>query len=364
MSALMLLFSFVLFDAEFVKTLLDCDEAAWQKLGDETIPPKNDVETFAELADKLARFVPKSLLKENAEYLKGRIVAVEKYEGKVPVFRLDIESAIIFSPSVPEAWKQGDRIAAFGVYIKSYNTSIFVAPAIEWYPDTWLGNLGFDVGSFDRVPVSRVIEAEQNDEETNRRLFKFTELDNAPFYGLLRAVSATPDGYLEESAKKQHAETPFSVTDLFNHPAETRGKPVLLSGTAKRIVPTPVTDSEMLSLFGIDHYYQIYLFTEQSQGNPIVVCVHSLPEGMPMGDADDFAEQITVAAVPYKLWIYETQEGQHYAPVLIGRSPVWHPKLAEQRQAPEWVQTMSVTLFFTLALIWFACRFWARRSSI
>ena len=363
MSAVLFLFSFILFDAEFVKTLLDGDEAAWQRLGDETIPPENDVKTFAELADKLNRFVPRSLLKENAEYLEGKIVSVEKYDGRISVYRLVMESAIIFSSSVPVAWKQNDRIAAFGVYIKSYkDTPVFIAPAIEWYPDTWLGNLGFDVGSFDKVPVSRVVDeaVEQNDDEMNLRLFKFTEADNEPFYGLLWAVSATPEGWLEEEAKKLHAEMPFTVTDLFNRPAETRGKPVLLSGTAKRIVLTPVQDSEVQSLFDIDHYYQIYLFTEQSQGNPIVVCVRSLPEGMPMGDADGFAEQITVAAVPYKLWIYEMQTGQHYAPVLVGRSPVWHPQSAEKRPPSKWVQTTSFTLFFALVLIWFACRFWTR----
>ena len=377
MFVFLILFSSVLFDAEFIKTLLDCDEAAWQRLGDETIPPEQDVETFAELADKLTRFVPRSFLKEHVTdiqppnrgevlYLEGRIVLSEKYEGKIPAYLCkiilgDVTEAVIFTPSVPQGWKQNDRIAAFGVYIKSYNnTPVFVSPAIQWFPDTWLGNLGFDVGSLDQVPVSRVIDEEvkQNDDETNRRLFKFTESDSEPFYGLLQAISATPDGWLEEEAKKHHAETPFTVTDLFNRPHETRGKPVLLSGTAKRIVPTPVTDNEVLSLFGIDHYYQIYLFTEQSRGNPIVVCVHSLPKGIPAGNTNDFAEQITVAAIPYKLWVYETPTGPHYAPVLVGRSPTWHPKLAGSRPIPESATTFSFTLFFALILIWFGCRYW------
>jgi hypothetical protein len=412
---ILFLFSFVLVAAEFVKTLLDIDESAWQQLGDETVPPEKDWETLANLAGKLARWVPRSFLKEHISdtlppqrgeivRLEGTIYSVTKYDGKVPVYccRMDLHNggaiwhADIFTPSIPQAWKQQEwnqnnlviheRIAAYGVYIKSYFggckisgalpqppytgtlgfepgiSPVFVTPAIEWYPDTWLGNLGFDVSAFDHVPVSRVItEAlEQNDEETNRRTFKFTESDRDAFYGLLRAVSATSAGWLEQEAEKQQTEMPISVTDLFNHPSETRGKPVLLRGTAKRIVPTPVTDSEVPSLFGIDHYYQIYFFTEQSQGNPIVVCVHSLPEGMPTGEADDFSEAVTVAAIPYKLWVYETSAGRHDAPVLVGRSPVWHPKPAEQRLPPKLVTTISFAVFFTLVLIWFACRYWSK----
>ena len=372
------LISFVLFDSGFVKVLLDGNESAWQRLNDETIPPEQDLETFAELANKLARFVPRRSLKENVSgslspqhgevvRLGGRISSVTKYDA---VYRCEMEldsgrAVEVFVPFIPQAWEhhspQQERAAAFAVYVKSYkNIMVFAAPAIEWYPDTWLGNLGFDVASFDQVPVSRITELEHHDEETNRRMFKFTESDAQPFYGLLRAVSATPEGWLEEEAKKQQAAEPISVTDLFNRPNETRGKPVLLRGTVKRIVPTPVTDSEVQSLFGIDHYYQVYLFVNESRGNPIVVCVRSLPAGMPTGDGGDFSEAVTAAAVPYKLWIYETAEEPHYAPLLIGRSLTWHPSPSERQKVPAGFATFSFAVFFTLAILWFACRFWAR----
>jgi len=374
MSILLFFLSFSLLDAEFVQTLLADNESAWQRLGDETIPPEQDLATFADLTNRLARWVPRSFLKENAATLEGNITFATKYNERTPLYRCkmilkDGTVADVFTPSIPSAWKQDvpiqERVVVFGVYVKVYDDSpIFTVPAIQWYPDTWLGDLGFDVASFDQVPVSRVVEdeLEKHDEEMIRLMFKFTEADREPFYGLLRAVSETPAGWLEEEAKKHHAETPFGVADLFNRPHETRGKPILFRGTAKRIVPTPVTDDEARALFGVDHYYQIYLFTEQSQGNPIVVCVRSLPEGMPVGDGDDFLEPITVAAVPYKLWIYETSTGPHYAPILIGREPVWHPLPTQHRLPPESVQAFSFTVFFTLVLIWFACRWWGRSN--
>ena len=389
MTALLLFFTFVLFDAEFVKTLLDLNEAAWQSLGDETVPPEQDLATLTDLTEKLAQWVPKSFLQEHVTEalppnrgetirLKGHVVFVKKYAVKA--FAAKNQNAVycctmilsggttveIFCSAIPQTWKQDLPIqecaAAWGVYVKSYvTTPVFAAPAIEWYPDTWLGNLGFNVASLDQIPVCRVTKKDQNDDETNRLAFKFTEADQEPFYGLLRAVSATAEGWLEKEAKKQYAETPYAVTDLFNRPGETRGKPILLRGTAKRIIQSSVTNSEVHAMFGIDHYYQIYLFTNQSQGNPIVVCVHSLPEGMPVGDAADFSVPMTVAAIPYKLWIYETSQGLHYAPILVGRSPVGLPVPA-RHPLPETFTTISFAAFFTLALIWYGCRLWVRQK--
>ncbi|MCL2005667.1 MAG: hypothetical protein FWG73_05825 [Planctomycetaceae bacterium] len=365
MPILFILLSFALFDAEFVKLLLDSDDAAWQQLADESIPPEQNTEILADLTHKLAHWIPKSILIEHAVRLEGDVVFATKYDNVYHCKMLlhNGQTVDVFVPALPQAWPialpMQERAAAFGIYIKSHHGNpIFAAPAIEWLPDSWLGNLGFNVALLDHVPVSRVIELEQNDDETNRRMFHFTEADAMPFYALLQAISATPEGWLEEEAKKQQAEMPFGPVDLFNRPNETRGKPILLHGTAKRIIPTPVLDREVQALFGIEHYYQIYLFTDGSRGNPIVVCVRSLPDGMPTGDSNHFAETITVAAVPYKLWIYEAQGESHYAPVLIGREPIWHPKAG--RSFSESMAGFSFSAFLVLACIWFACRLWAR----
>lgn len=369
---------FVVFDEKFVQTLLDIEETEWQKLDDQTIPPEQDLETLAKLADRLAHWVPQSFLKKNlsetslpirgtATLLQGDVVLVKQYDALYHcTIKLQNETiAEVFTSSIPKVWKREtpirERAAAFGVHVKTYNQiPIYAAPAMQWYPDTWLGNLGFNVASFDQVPIGRVTELEQHDEETNRRMFKFTESDREPFYGLLRVISAAPAGGIEEEAAKLQEKTPLDIADLFNRPQETRGKPVFLKGTVKRVVPTPVTDSEVVALFGIHHYYQLYLFPEQSQGNPLVICVCSLPEGMPVGETADFSETISVAAVPYKLWIYETREKPHYAPVLIAQSVTWHPQSVVQQHIPESFTFFSFSVFFALVLFWFACRLWRR----
>jgi len=104
------------------------------------------------------------------------------------------------------------------------------------------------------------------------------------------------------------------------------------------VLRIPVTDPDIRQRFGIDHYYNIYLFTEDSQSNPVVFCVRELPPGMPTGDAPQYAEYVEVAGFFFKTWAYrvpsialgpDSPEGgrrMQLAPLLIGARPVWFPR--------------------------------------
>ena len=375
MSIVFILFSLIVCDTDFAKLLLGYDENDWQPLLDTDTPSVHDIETFSLLAHRLAHWIPGSFLQSNTRRLEGKIISVTKLRN---IYRckmiLDEQSVDIFVPAIPADWPldwqlgkpMNERAAAFGVYIKTHHDiPVFVAPAIEWFPDSYLGHRGFNAASFDGVPIRRVVEIESHDDETNYRTFAFTESDIAPFYGLLRAMSAVNKnnfvcGSLSQTA--MDAKETVRIIDLFNRPEETRGIPILLHGTAKRIIPTPVVDSEVHTLFGIKHYYQIYLYPEESRGNPIVVCVPSLPVGMPTGDERDFSEVVSITAVLYKLWIYNTSSGRHYAPVLIGQTPVWHPDNTDYNTSGTRIfSSISFTVFLVLVLIWFACRVYVRR---
>ncbi|MDR1140300.1 MAG: hypothetical protein LBL62_01315 [Planctomycetaceae bacterium] len=356
--------------------------------------------------------------------LKGHVVLVreiplnpaERKRFRIPtIFRcrfcVDEEHfADILTAFVPAAWKRNEpikeRSTVTGIYIKRlalnepiseklpFNESIFnestfkesdfvpflVAPRFQWFPDTFLGNFGFDVGSFDQVPPLRITDLKKKQfevvpslrilgrNEIIHRAFKFTEADREPFYGLLQAVSQIPPNRIRQEARRileKEGKHKNSVTELFNNPAGTRGKPVLLHGVAKQVLLTLVEDKEVEILFGVKKYYQIYFYTNDSQGNPLVICVPSLPEGMPVGASPDYAEKITIAAIPYKLWVYETSaklEGgngykPNYAPLLIGKSPVWHPKKQSAKppvntKTQNTKTTISLTLFVLLLLTW------------
>ncbi|MCL2743729.1 MAG: hypothetical protein FWE67_07755, partial [Planctomycetaceae bacterium] len=303
------------------------------------------------------------------------------------------------------------RVAVTGIYIKRLYTDdkevkddsplipLLVSTRLEWFPDNYLGSLGMDFGTFEQVPVLSITDMKEKNlknipfslsllsrGELIRRAFKFTAADKEPFYGMLRAAKNTPKGRIEQEARNELQQNPkmqqtkrnlTSAVLLFNKPAEMQGKPVLLTGTAKRVMLTLVEDEEVKKLYGIDRYYQIYLFTEDSQSNPLVVCTTSLPEGMPVGSAPDYAEIISVGAFPYKLWVYETSkkleedENQQdsykrgYAPMLVGRCPVWHSKpkedAAKKKQfgesLPNEVKSgITVTLFVALLCVWIFLR--------
>jgi hypothetical protein len=339
--------------------------------------------------------------------------------------------AEILTAFVPAAWKRNEpiseRSAVTGIYLKrlvsgnviadpianpitdpiadqlefhkfSSNESDFipfiVASRVQWFPETFLGDIGFDVGSFDQVPAFRIADLKKQKQfdvvpslqflsrnEIIHRAFKLTESDREPFYGLLQAALQTTPNQIRQEAHRileQEGEKKMSAIELFNNPKGMRGKPVLLHGIAKQVLPTLVEDKEVNILFGIKKYYQIYFYTNDSQGNPLVACVTSLPDGMPVGSSPDYAEKITIAAIPYKLWVYESSaklEGgngykPNYAPLLIGKSLSWHqekksPKTSTvNNEIQNTRTTISITLFFLLLLIWFIIKRFQNKRTI
>lgn len=341
-------------------------------------------EDFAEI---LTAFVP-SEWKRN-ESVRYRAAVTGIFTKRVPMPDAHGEAAKVAQAGDTPA----DGTPDFGIFDTRTNfVPLLVAPRIQWFPDSFLGDLGMDVGSLEQVPALKISDLRKSSldvpstlallgrDEILRRAFKLTEADREPFYGLLKAASLTPPGRIEREAREElerSGRKTFAVAPLFNDPAGMRGKPVLLHGVAKQVFPTLVEDREVRARYGIEKYYQIYFFTDDSQGNPLVACVTSLPEGMPHGASPDYAERITIAAFPYKLWVYMTSDkpasgDEHkpgYAPLLIGRAPIWHPKDAAPPLVPEGLfadskTSVSLVIFAILILVWiFFRRYKTRRSS-
>ena len=314
----------------------------------------------------------------------------------------------LLTPTVPVAWKRNEPIrenaAAVGIYIKRLPSSetpgdyggvppsspapydlfddpptpLFVIPDIEWYPDTLPGNLGMNVAALDRIPVLRIADLKKKTldvaeplrllsrSEIVRRAFKFTEADREPFYGLLKATKN-----LAGTPAPLGTVTLSSAVPLFTEPDKHRNELIQLHGTAKRVIPTLVEDKEVQELYGITKYYQIYFYTKDSQGNPLVACATQLPKGMPVGSDADYSEQISITGFFYKLWVYDSsaviekegKEGEFhkptFAPLLIGRKPDWYPAkhIAKAPDGGHWTTTLSFTTFGCLAVLWYVlCR--------
>ncbi|NIL99339.1 MAG: hypothetical protein GTO53_14660 [Planctomycetales bacterium] len=151
-----------------------------------------------------------------------------------------------------------------------------------------------------------------------------------------------------DHANKQRAHEFFP---LLHDPSSHVGTLKMYRGTAHRIVPVRIQDREIVQRFGIRKYYQIDMMVKlegklkiikahADKGaageeevdrvtwtHPATVCVLELPEGMPTGD--NVHEDLRVAGFFLKHWAFETEQladGQprrRYAPLLIGRRPIW-----------------------------------------
>jgi len=273
--------------------------------------------------------------------------------------------ATVYAITVPHQWAEGagdldQPISFVGFFIKTASESeddpqpVFVTRRLAWHPATTLGKLGMDVGLFDTVSDHSPIKASERE----------------AFYQLLAAAGRAEIGQLDRLTQDD-----YSVEPLFNAPELQRGRLVGLSGVARRITKVVVDDPDIVERFGIDHYYEVGVFTDDSQGNPVIFCVRELPEGMPTGDR--ISEAVRIPAFFLKTWTFETAqlnqkaaeqaaEGQprqrlkQVAPLLIGKSLHWQTAPVA---APPGISGWVAGSLFLLALagVWFGA--WRRHKA-
>ena len=325
-------------------------------------------------------------------HVSGRVVRVEPREPDAEAAeRLDMdrfyrcefvlgqppERAVVFSRTIPEAWKVGEKIAeqggAFGYFLKlasdesGREVPTFVARRIAWYPPTPLGRLGMDCGLLDDVRMGTPGEEGSDSPLAVARndpaRLRITAADRECFYQMLAVVDRAAPGELLHLASEEiesRGEEHFPVEPLFHRPGQQQGRLMAFSGSVRRLLRVRVSDEDILSRFGIDHYYQLYLFTDDSQGNPLVFCVRRLPPGMPTGDGADFGERVTVAGFFLKTWAYRIERPRdvaksdveyQFAPLLIGKEPVWH-RIEPAPKSPFAGLTAGLAVLLVLLVVW------------
>lgn len=329
--------------------------------------------------------------------LKGRVVLAEPYrlsdrqDGTVEFASIwrcrmlldnDERPVDVFTAQIPKAWEAGEAIdersGAEAFFLKTSRLdgdgpeAFFLTDRMAWYPPTYLGRLGMDVGLLDDVPVEappkRNPDGTTPEIDWTSRLL--TESDHECFYQMLNAVDSAKDGQLSRWAEEELARakrTSFSVVPLFNEPQTQQGRLVEFKGVARRIIPVRVGESEISDRFGIEEYYQVYLFTDDSQDNPLVFCLRELPEGLPEGDGPGFGEELRVAGFFFKTWSYPTsaeapdgKPQRQLAPLLIGKGAVWYPVQAPSDLSPMERLVGTALLILVLGVVWFIFRRFSR----
>jgi hypothetical protein len=249
--------------------------------------------------------------------------------GLQEIYECDVElekgrSAIVYTLEIPKAWRLdqdlNEPVAGLGVFLKLGSpppeaVPLLACARLTWHPATLLGRLGMDVGLLDRIEQKRRLGAEERE----------------AFYGLLAAVGRSSQRELCAAAENQAVDQDQTIIDLFQEPQRHVGQVVRLRATARRAVRIEVNEAELQSQYGLDHYYEVELVLHVANLaphlNPVVVvlCLRELPSGMSTGG--DLRQAVSVCAVFFKLWAYESQyanqagaDMRQIAPLLIGRT--------------------------------------------
>jgi len=393
---------------------MDLDDSHFDNVRDHEPVGEVDEELILKLIDRLRQFRLEDLerwahtafpLQEVWEqpdeyrgqifWMAGRLIGLERFElpeemamrfGMTAYYRCTIRGSgnrgvvQVYTRRLPDAWKKvlaagetfDERVTLYGCFMKFAGPTleearpVFVARRVAWHPPTKLGNLGYDVGLLDTARTGKPLGAH----------------DREAFYAMLAAVMRAEPGQLMQWAQRRLEELPedqvrvdegkkyFSVVPLFNDPRNQRGKLFWLQGTARRIQRIEVNDPDIRARYGIDHYYQIALFTPDSASlggyrNPIWFCVRELPEGMPSSAKTDFTAHVRVAGFFLKTWAYrrdalpeEIESGMNspvqLAPLLIGRRPIYIPPPEGVGLHPAVGLVAGLLFVVALAGIWIA----------
>jgi hypothetical protein len=327
--------------------------------------------------------------------------------------------AIVITPTVPQDWLTSDNLnepaSASAVFVKrialpetapegepsNESTMLLVAKRIAWHPrsadyprvslgESMLGHLGFDVGLLEDVESRGAIRAAERE----------------PFYQMLRAsgridaaqliraahdnlgptrarwakeLSASPvepRGALAREVIRRADEGCYSVAPLFNQPKEHKGELAVFDGVARRVVRVDVGTrpdghaSEVANRFGFREYYEMEVFTDDSQNYPLVFCFRELPPELATGGALEVP--VRIAGFFFKNWLYTTRgtrndeprDGEpnapraQYAPLLIGRGPILLQIERQENQVAQWV--MGGVFLLALAGVWATAWWFAR----
>ena len=261
------------------------------------------------------------------------------------------QRVLIITSVIPKKWKTGASVSypvSADAYFLKYGPldkqtdkprhSYFIATRIAWHPDTPLGNLGMDYGLFDELDSKPLPPGRKIPFPTDCTL---NERNRECFYQELAAVKRALDPKKFAEIKKlaltqrdevwnmrdpRHTMTverqSYPVEALFNDPIAQRGNLFWLTGRARRIVAIPVEAPDVRARFGIEQYYNVYMFTSDSADNPIVINVLELPEGVQTGDGAGFGVDLSVPCFMFNTWMYrraDEAKGHAYqlAPLLF-----------------------------------------------
>ena len=208
----------------------------------------------------------------------------------------------------------GERVGGLGVsFGREADGAVALAARVGWFPtDAALGRLGVDLSAFEGALVYPIHALTAEKDPTRRReiaqTLRWTSADVRPFYETLAAVRR--DSRRDEKSilapDSSFSSETETVVSLFNRPEENQGRVAKLRGRVRRANLVLVDDPDVVAATGIARYYQLYLFANDSQGWPLVLCVPELPDGLKVGGGKEYRREIEFVGAFTKTWAYKT----------------------------------------------------------
>ena len=193
-------------------------------------------------------------------------------------------------------------------------------------------------------------------------------MEEAPaYYAVLNHAARIPPVKLRERAltfrQSRHRESPKlskrpfeefpQFVDLFQNPDAYRGKPVTLTGYTRRVRSIVADKNE----HGIDTLHEIWLFTDDSQNNPVVIVCTEIPKNLPQGD--QLLNGISVTGYFFKLYVYDDSgDDKRLAPMILAHRLQWNPPTSGFPDVSPWVIYPGIIMLLSAAIaaMWYVMR--------
>lgn len=284
---------------------------------------------------------------------------------------------------VPASWAVGEQLAEpvtlTGVLLRGEGVPLWVAPHVSWFPTAGLtsgklllARFGMDAALWDEIVQGTPFVSPERRREAEAFFACLAAVSKVPVGELARltldaiaqgSVAQAADGDKQQqqiaaAVAQQALRGLSSVAPLFLEPEEMVGTLVRFEGIARRAVRIVTTEQDRAAhKRGIHEYFELEIFTADSQNLPIVCCVTRLPERFPTGDA--IRVPVRVDGVFFKLWRYHSRQlgaddgetttpERSYTPVVMAPTVTW----LQQASSPNrwWGLVVGVTVFAIMFL--------------
>ncbi len=311
-----MLFRMPQFDIEKIEALVQ-PLPAWEKLNDETPRYLGGVYRLKGIVKKFQDLTPPEYTDSPPkldETLDGSLKRLASRKTIQHIYRTDIlvggKILQVYSNRVPHAWLKkkapgekllawqgGQEVEVWGYLLKQGAPDAdpayyFAAPRVRWYPNTFLGKLGFDYELFDDVRQKQTL----------------LKGENEVFYEFLATAKRTPAEIYDLAKPQEH-----DIVELWKSPEQQVGDLMSFRGQVHHVARIAVEDPALAKRLGFDYYYNMQMFVPLKVPTIVKIPVQPKDDEGNKEDADNAPQEfdkIHFDSMPLVFYFHEMPAGE------------------------------------------------------